>query len=180
MHDSVLHFLRSHLTLQEVKGKRVAEIGSQDVNGTPRPVVLPLQPSEYIGVDAAPGAGVDVVADATGLCAKFGAESFDIVLSTEMLEHVQEWRPVVQQMKELVRPGGLLLVTTRSPGFPYHPYPIDVWRYTMDDAKAIFADMELLALVSDPQAAGVFVKSRKPMKFSPLDLSKIEVHQVTP
>lgn len=178
MHNSVLCFLRANLSKAEVFGKRVAEIGSQDVNGTPRSVVMPLQPSAYIGIDSAPGKGVDVVANADALCSIFGVDAFDVVVSTEMLEHVQEWRPVVRQMKWLVKPGGLLLVTTRSPGFPYHPYPIDVWRYTKDDAKLVFADMEILALQDDPQAPGIFLKARKPSPYKTCSLVEVEVHRV--
>lgn len=180
MHASVMDFLKAHLTFDEVCGKRVAEIGSQDVNGTPRPIVLPLKPSAYIGIDYAAGPGVDVVADATSLTEKFGGEAFDIVISTEMLEHLQDWRSVVEQLKAVVRRGGLLLITTRSPGFPYHPYPIDVWRYTLDDIRKIFVDMEILAVCSDWQAPGVFIKARKPDPFVPCDLSKIELARVAP
>lgn len=178
MHPSVMDFLKSHLSREEISGKRVADIGSQDVNGTPRPVVLPLKPAAYVGVDSAPGPGVDVVCDAEALKEKFGDGSFDVVISTEMLEHVEDWRPVVRQLKAIVKPGGLLLVTTRSPGFPYHPYPIDVWRYTLADFRAIFQDMEILAVCNDWQVQGVFLKARKPEKFSECDLSKIELYRV--
>ena len=65
MHGSVLDFLRVHLTPEEVTGKCVVEIGSQDVNGTPRSIVMPLRPAEYVGVDSAPGNGVDVGAART-------------------------------------------------------------------------------------------------------------------
>jgi len=54
-----------------------------------------------------------------------------------------------------LKSGGLLVVTTRSPGFPLHSYPYDFWRFTIDDFKAIFSDMKVLRLVEDPQAPGV-------------------------
>lgn len=175
MHDSVLAFLRKNLTDEEVRGKRVAEIGSQDVNGSPRPIFMAFEPLEYIGMDSDKGKGVDLIVKADVLCEVLGSETFDIVISTEMLEHVVDWRLIIGQMKGLVKPGGLLIVTTRSPGFPYHPYPIDMWRYTLEDGKRIFADMEILALENDPQAPGIFVKMRKPETFAPCDLSTIEL-----
>lgn len=180
MHVSVMDFLKAHLSVEEIAGKKVVEIGSQDVNGTPRPVVIPFKPEVYIGVDFAPGPGVDVVASALTLRDRFGEGSFDVVISTEMLEHVEDWRPIVEQLKAIVKTGGLLLVTTRSPGFPYHPYPIDVWRYTLSDFREIFRDMEILAVCSDWQAPGVFIKARKPEKFVACDLSKIELARVKP
>lgn len=178
MHRSVLAFLKANISAGEIRAKRVLEVGSQDVNGTPRPVVLPLGPSEYIGVDSEKGPGVDIVSNADALSATFGEESFDVVISTEMLEHLVDWRPVVQQLKAVLRKEGLLLVTTRSPGFPYHPYPIDVWRYTEGDFKAVFSDMSILKLTRDPMVPGIFLKAKKPASFRQNDLSKIEVHRV--
>lgn len=175
MHSSVLDFLKVHLSGKDISGKRVLEVGSQDVNGTPRPVVMPLRPALYIGVDVEKGPGVDVISGADSLSKIFGEGSFDVVISTEMLEHVFDWKPVVGQLKAVVRPGGLLLITTRSPGFPYHPYPIDMWRYTEEDFKIIFSDMEILTLLKDPQVPGVFLKAKKPGAFQTNDLSKVEV-----
>lgn len=175
MHDSVLAFLKEDLSRSEILGKRVAEIGSQDVNGSPRPIVMALEPLEYVGIDGSKGPGVDLIMNADVLCEVLGSETFDIVLSTEMLEHVVDWRLVIRQMKGLVKPGGLLVITTRSPGFPYHPYPIDMWRYTLEDARRIFSDMEILALKDDPQVPGIFLKARKPEGFQPCSLDAIEL-----
>lgn len=178
MHRSVLNFLKSHLSATEVKGGRVLEVGSFDVNGSPRNVVLPLCPREYIGVDSQAGKGVDRVVDARALVTAFGPESFDLVVCTEVLEHVQDWKTVVRQLKGSVRRGGLLVITTRSPGFPYHPYPVDLWRYTIDNFRLIFADMETITLVPDPLVPGVFLKARKPMAFKELDLESIYVYRM--
>lgn len=180
MHASVLDFLRSHLSVTEVKGSRVIEVGSFDVNGSPRSVVLPLEPKEYIGVDSQAGNGVDRVVEAGELVGTFGAESFDVVICTEVLEHVRDWREVVAQLKRSVRSKGLLLITTRSPGFPYHPYPVDLWRYTLDDIRRIFSDMEILELVADPQVPGVFLKARKQIGFQETDTSSLNVHAMAP
>lgn len=81
MHPSVLDFIRNHLSSVEVRGKRVLEVGSQDINGTPRSVICPLEPEEYIGVDSESGPCVDMVVNADSLVAAFGAESFDLVVS---------------------------------------------------------------------------------------------------
>lgn len=178
MHKSVLTFLKAHLSRIEVEGKRILEVGSRDFNGSPRPIVTALGPKDYLGVDGQLGVGVDVGCSATNLERVFGVESFDILISTEMLEHVEDWRPVVSQLKRVVKEGGLLLITTRSPGFPYHPFPIDVWRYTKDDFRSVFSDMEILALEDDPQVPGVFLKARKPSGFTEKKLAGVEVHRL--
>lgn len=149
-----------------VAGRAVLEVGSMDVNGSLRPFVESLGPASYVGVDIAPGPSVDVVVDASGLVDRFGAESFDVVITTEMLEHIRDWQTVVSNLKRVVRPGGLLLVTTRSIGFPYHGYPYDFWRYEPEDMRAIFADFEIEALERDSDAPGIFMLARKPTTFA--------------
>ena len=164
MHESVLAWVQATLDVGDVKGRRVLEVGSYDVNGSVRPIVMALDPSSYLGVDQSEGPGVDVVCSATELVDRFGAGAFDIVISTEMLEHVVEWQPIVVQMVDVLAPGGLLLITTRSPGFPYHPYPVDTWRYTVEAMRDILATAGLLIreIAADPQAPGVFAVAIKP------------------
>jgi SAM-dependent methyltransferase len=95
----------------------------------------------------------------------FRPEVFDVVISTGVLEHARNWCLVVSNLKHVVKPGGVLLLTTRSFGFPYHPWPYDFWRYEKDDLRAIFSDMDILVLESDPQLPGVLMKSLKPQAF---------------
>lgn len=134
---------------------RVVEAGSFNVNGSVRDWAEHNLCVDYIGVDLSGQRGyVDVIADAHLLPFRDGA--FDVVISTEVLEHVRDWRSVVDEIKRVLRVGGLLVVTTRSPGFPLHSYPYDYWRFTLSDFKAIFADMRALRLVEDPEDPGVF------------------------
>jgi SAM-dependent methyltransferase len=116
-------FVQRALKADDVAGKSVIEVGSYDVNGTTRPFIGALGPSEYIGVDIAAGPGVDVVCNAESLAERFGAGRFDVLITTEMLEHVRDWRTVVNNLKDVLKPGGLIVITTRSPGFPMHGYP---------------------------------------------------------
>jgi SAM-dependent methyltransferase len=175
MHGSVLNFMNQCVTSEEVIGRRVLEVGSCNVNGTPRTVIEALKPAAYVGIDSSIGPCVDVVMKAEDLTSHFGVESFDIVISTELLEHVVNWKRIVSEMKRATKPNGLLILTTRSPGFPYHPFPIDVWRYTTEDFGKIFCDMIIQVLVPDQDMPGVFMKARKPENFQEADLSRVEV-----
>ena len=170
-HRSVLAFVMTRLSTIDIRGKKVLEVGSFDVNGSPRWIIELLEPESYIGVDIRPGPKVDLTCDAGALVAAFGAESFGVVVSTEMLEHAEDWRGAVSNMKRVLAPGGLLLLTTRSPGFPLHDYPGDHWRFTKQDALEIFADMEELEVVEDPMAPGILVRARKPAVFLEADLT---------
>jgi SAM-dependent methyltransferase len=118
-------FAERTLTPSIVVGRDVIEVGAYDVNGSVRPYVESLAPSSYLGVDIAPGPRVDRVLDARELVGQLGGDSADIVITTEMLEHVRDWHTVVTNLKAVLRPGGYLLVTTRSAGFPYNAWPYD-------------------------------------------------------
>jgi SAM-dependent methyltransferase len=167
MHSSARAFVTQALDAAEVAGKRVLEVGAYDVNGSVRGDLERLEPASYLGTDITDGPGVDVVVDAERLKARFGADTFDVVVSTEVLEHVERWQPCLRNMLHVLRPGGLLVLTTRSPGMPYHAYPDDYWRFAVDTMDAIIrvARFELLTLESDPSInhPGVFVKARKPV-----------------
>ena len=178
MHESVMAFGRRVLAAADVRRKRVIEVGSMDVNGSLRSHVESLKPKRYVGVDFAAGKSVDVVCDACDLRKKFGKESFDVVLSTEMLEHAEDWRGAITAMKRVLRPRGILLLTARGPGFPLHGFPHDWHRFTVDDVRRMFADFQVEALESDPQLPGFLLLARKPATWrrkKAVDLSAIHV-----
>jgi SAM-dependent methyltransferase len=103
---AVIEFLIENVEEEEFEGKRVLEVGSKYVNGSVRPLIERfLRPREYVGVDIEPGKFVDVVLPAERLVEHFGPESFDVVIATELLEHVQDWRLVVNNMKAVLRRG---------------------------------------------------------------------------
>ncbi len=164
---------------QEIEGKRVIEVGSHYFNGSLRPIVEFLSPREYIGVDIERGRGVDIVCNAEDILEKFGENSFDTVISTELLEHVVNWKKVVSNLKHICRPEGTIIITTRSKGFPYHAYPYDFWRYEADDMNCIFGDCIIEKMETDTRRTpGVFVKIKKPHDFREKDLSHYELFSI--
>jgi SAM-dependent methyltransferase len=112
------------------------------------------------------------------LLAEFGADRFDVVLCTELLEHVQDWKRAIHNLKGVLKPGGLLVLTTRSPGFPKHDYPADYWRFTWGDFGIIFDDLEIEKLQDEVAAAGIFISARKPAKMLKNDLSGYNVYSM--
>lgn len=94
--------------------KEVLDMGSLDVNGNNRYL---FDASYYVGVDICPGKNVDII------CAAHQFESlrpFDVVISTEMLEHDKHWRHSLYAMTKNLRCGGLLLFTCATTGRPEH------------------------------------------------------------
>jgi SAM-dependent methyltransferase len=173
-----IYFGARNLSKEEVAGKRVLEIGSYNVNGSLRQIVQSWGPAEYIGVDIEKGPGVDVVCKGEDLLQMFGKESFDIVLCTEVMEHVVDWKKIISIIKNICRKNGTILLTTVSYGFRYHPYPIDLWRYEKADLEAIFGDCEIQKLEGDSLSRGVYIKVRKPENFTERDLSDYKLYNM--
>ncbi len=63
--------------------------------------------------------------------------SADLVLCTQMLEHVRRPDAAVAEMRRVMRPGGVCLLTTHGTWF-YHPDPEDYWRWTGAGLRALF------------------------------------------
>jgi SAM-dependent methyltransferase len=176
MHESVLAFGKAVLTPELVTGKRVLEVGALNVNGSLRAHIEALKPAFYHGIDIQAGPGVDEVVD---ICDVAIPDQFDLVVSTEMLEHAPDWRAAVHHMKAALKPGGRLLLTTRSAGFPLHEYPGDHWRFSVENMRAIFADCAIERLEMDPQAPGVFVMVRQLLvPVMPVTLDALQVYSM--
>jgi SAM-dependent methyltransferase len=129
MHPSVMEWVEKKVQQHDLRQPdlRVLEVGSRNVNGSVRPLFDGV--ASYTGVDFIEGPGVDLVLDAHRLTSAFARESFDVVVSTEMLEHDSEFWTSMTMMGEVLKPGGLLLITARGNGFWVHGYPQDYYRF---------------------------------------------------
>lgn len=178
MNITTMAFGAANLSREEIEGKRVLEVGSRNVNGSYRLFVDRWHPASYLGVDIIDGEGVDRICPVESLCDELREHSFDVVVSTEMLEHVDDWRTCVSNLKRVVAPGGILLVTTRSKGMAYHGWPYDFWRYEVEDFEVIFSDCEILVLEADTGSPGIFIKVRVPSTFEEVDLSQYPLYSI--
>lgn len=177
MHLSVYEFLIENSVIEEFHGKRVLEVGPGDASVRPF-IERFLRPREYIGVDIKHGKYVDLIVPAERLVKYFGPESFDIIIATELLEHVIDWRRVINNMKTVLKRGGCMYITTRSLGYPYHGYLCDLWRYELEDMVNIFSDFRIMVIKKDHEVPGVFLKARKSLDYKPNDLSGIAIYSV--
>jgi SAM-dependent methyltransferase len=83
---------------------------------------------EYVGADLSGNQDAAVMLAPDGTV-PVASESFDGVLSTQVLEHVQDPDRYLAECFRVLRPGGRLLLSTHGV-FPYHPDPVDLWRWT--------------------------------------------------
>lgn len=96
-------------------GKHVLEIGSLDINGSIRAL---FRECDYVGIDVAPGTGVDVVCEGQNYDGL--DDSFDVVISCEVMEHNPHWVKTLKNMVRLCRPGGLVVMTCATLGRREH------------------------------------------------------------
>lgn len=90
----------------------------------------------YVGADVLDAPTVDVQVT-PGEPLPFADASFDVLLSTQMLEHVENLDQMLSEMLRVLRPGGSLVVTAP---FLYllHGAPHDYRRFTEHGLRALF------------------------------------------
>lgn len=128
MHDTALSFARAHVAAHGPH-ERVIEFGSLNINGTPRVLFEPG--TAYLGVDLQDGPGVDLVSDILDLPADLGPA--DLIVCMEVLEHAPDQRGVVDKARDLLAPGGRLVLTAacdpRAPHSGIDELPIRPWEH---------------------------------------------------
>ena len=96
----------------------------------------------YVNLDLFPMPGVDVVADAEQL--PFRAELFQRVECDAVLEHVRNPCRVMAEIVRGLAPGGYAHLVTPF-CHPFHEYPKDYRRFTLDGLKQIAGPLEVVA-----------------------------------
>ena len=114
-------------------GKRVLDVGCG---------VKPYYPffaaaSEYVGVDVQDNPSADLTGSVEAL--PVDDASFDIVLCTQVLEHVDDPALAVRELHRVTAPGGRVLASTHGVML-YHPNPQDLWRWTHTGLERLFRD----------------------------------------
>lgn len=112
---------------------KVVDIGSLNVNGSLKDV-CPTR-FEYVGVDFAEGAGVDVVLKDPYVL-PFGDETADVVVCSSCFEHSEMFWLAFLEAVRILKPDGLLYLNVPSNGL-FHRYPVDCWRFYPDSGRAL-------------------------------------------
>lgn len=95
---------------------------------------------DYLGADLSDNPLADVHVDDGRV--DLPDASVDLVLSTQVLEHVSDPQAYLSECRRLMRPGGRLLLTTHGVMF-YHPHPTDFWRWTTEGLTQVVTDARL-------------------------------------
>lgn len=102
-------------------------------------------------IDIEPGASVDIVGDARLL--PVADSSIDIVLCTQVLEHIPEPVPVLQEILRVLAPGGRLILSVPAI-FPQHGSPGDYWRYMPQGLEWLLRDFRKVEIKGETGTVG--------------------------
>ena len=98
----------------------------------------------YVGLDVVSGPQVDVVVKPDGSW-PLPDEHFDVLLSTQVLEHVEDLDLTVKEIVRVLKPGGVALIT-----FPFlyneHGAPYDFRRMTIHMARRLLQGFQITRL----------------------------------
>jgi hypothetical protein len=140
---------------QRFENCSVLDIGSLDLNGNNRYL---FNNPNYVGIDLSMGANVDIVCK----CHEYQSEQeFDIIISTECLEHDVYWKETLLNAYKLLKKDGLLMFTCATTGREEHgtkehhpyasPFTQDYYKnLTIEDIKGVldcenlFSEYELI------------------------------------
>jgi len=102
---------------------------------------------EFVGLDIEPGLNVDVVADVCdpGLFTKHPElhGRFGLAYVSALLEHVDDPFAGARNIAALLREGGVLY-SAHPWVWGFHPYPTDLWRFSIRAIRKLFPGIEWL------------------------------------
>ena len=132
----IRHFIERHA---DKLGDDVLEVGSRMTNPDTWWIInRDLAKGQWTGIDMQPGHGVDQVVDIHNPPADWTGR-FSGVLCSEVLEHVARPWLALPKLREVMQPGGWIVVTTLT-SFPIHGFPDDFYRYTPSGLKLLLED----------------------------------------
>lgn len=118
------------------------DIAPQDHPGA-RPFFSPAIQIETLDID--PASGATHIADLCNCVDTVGADRYDFIVCTEVLEHTRQPFDAVNSIFSMLKPGGLAFVTTPFNFRIHGPLP-DCWRFTEHGLRELFSRFEILEL----------------------------------
>ena len=145
-HDALIyaeHVVRYLFASRFVRGRRVLDLGSGVGYGSD--MLKSAGATEVIGIDRSREAvayGLEhhahfapdyLMADAESLPVR--DQQFDVVVSFETLEHVGDHRRMLAEAKRVMRPGGLLILSTPNKGIYMDGNPFHTKEFTLTELE---------------------------------------------
>lgn len=143
-YDKMASFVARFLTSKKDEPLIILDLGSQDINGTYKPLFL--SPAwKYLGVDISQGNNVDIIVPNPYSWNNIPSDYADVFISGQTFEHIDYIWLTMKEIFRVLKPGGLCCIIAPSSGIE-HQYPVDCWRIYPEGFKALanYAGMEII------------------------------------
>lgn len=128
-----------------------------DVGGRYQPYRPLLQDgiARYVGLDILQTEIVDVVGSGESL--PFIANTFDVVIATQVFEYFSQPRLAVEEIRRVLKPGGCLLMSVAS----FAPRFVDEekWRFTSTGIRLLISSFSKVEIVAEVYSPGGLIRS---------------------
>ncbi len=153
-YDKMVRFRDRFLCAHGDEPLLIYDLGSQDVNGSYRPI-FSAPAWHYVGIDMAPGRNVDIVLHNPYVFREVASDSADVVISGQAFEHIRYFWITILEIARILKPGGICCILAPAGG-PEHRYPYDCWRFYPDGMRALadFSRLEVLEAATQWENAG--------------------------
>ena len=117
---------------------KILDIGSFDKDGNYNyGLILNEKKWTYHGLDLKQGNNIDIVVEnAYDWEDEIEDETYDLVISGQAFEHIEFFWLTLEQVKRVLKPGGLFFLIVPSTG-PVHKNPYDCYRFNENAMKAM-------------------------------------------
>lgn len=116
---------------------KILDIGSFDKNGDYNyGLILNEEKWTYHGLDLKEGNNVHIVIENGYDWKEIEDETYDVVISGQAFEHIEFFWLTLEQVKRVLKPGGLFCLIVPSSG-PVHRNPYDCYRFNQNGMKAM-------------------------------------------
>ncbi|NDD53760.1 class I SAM-dependent methyltransferase [bacterium] len=149
-----LHLADLRQALQSVATDAPIRILDYGCGGSPYRSLFPK--AIYHRADYSSGESLDFLIDETSRLHGVEAGSYDLVLSTQVLEHVLSPETYLAEAMRILRPQGRLVLSTHGT-FPDHACPHDYFRWTAEGLQTLlikvgFVQERILKLTTNTRA----------------------------
>jgi SAM-dependent methyltransferase len=123
-----------------IKNKNILNLVDFGCGEMPYKTIVTPHVNSYTGVDIPSNRNADLYLNEQGILPLENSFA-DVIISTQVLEHVPEPKEYLNEAHRVLKSKGLLIISTHG-YWMYHPNPNDYWRWTSAGLKKIITESD--------------------------------------
>ncbi len=154
MHPSSLGFMNGFVKKYVKQNDKVLDVGSAVVKGARNLVSYKVLFEEgfveYTGLDIEEGRNVDLVVKDPYKWTEIQDNTYDVVISGQVLEHIEFFWLVFEEMTRVLKKGGFMCLIVPKYHLQ-HKHPVDCWRFLPDGMRALARYTKIKCLIAQAE-----------------------------